>query len=65
MRNSSELLSTFSLDVPVKDSWEFPQIPMGNIPEIFLGISARLLPGKYSILTITVRIRKLWNRLKL
>ena len=25
-RNSSELLSTFSPDFPVKDSWEFPRI---------------------------------------
>ena len=25
--NSSEFLSTFSPDFPVKDSWEFPRIP--------------------------------------
>ena len=27
MGNSSEFLSTFSPDFPVKDSWEFPRIP--------------------------------------
>ena len=38
MRNSWEKLSTFSLDFPVKDSWEFPRIPRKGsweFPRIF------------------------------